>query len=348
MARSLADIMRLVENMLARAEGLDESSPEEAKLMRAKAEHWMAQYRIAEEDLIAAEPGSIEPVEQEMDVVATGNPFFNEHFWMLGDIAKHTGVLWEYHWSAASSGRKHGGYYVTLVGYDGDVRYAAQLFQSARLVFGARLTPGVNSNLSEEENIYRLRASGMTRPRISELLWGAETPARNARVQKVYEAECAKRGERATVAGRGIDVKTYREVYAREFVARLAQRLREARDSAGELGGLPELHGRKERVQEYFWKRFPHRRPKPETDEPMGEAQPCEKCQRTKHASGKCKDHRYEITKAQQARIERMYYSPTARRATQAGREAAEGVVLQRGHHQEKMESGEGVQAIEG
>jgi hypothetical protein len=335
MARSLADIMRIVENMLARAEGLEQTSPEEAKLMRSKAEEWMVKYRLQEEDLIAESPGSLSPIERDLDIVGAANEFRNEHFWMLGDIAKHCGVMWEYHWVGAR-------YAAKLVGYEGDLRYAEFLYQSARLVFASKLTPDVDRSLNDQENVYRMRSAGMQRNRIAALLWGSSMTdgVAHGRVQKLYVAACRERHEDAAVSGRQINAKTYREVYAREFVNQLHRRLQDARDSAGEAGGLPELHGRKERVQEYFWTRFPHRRPKATEETKPAKAGPCTKCQKAK--TGHCREHpAFAVTKADQARYDRLWGSATAQRGSTAGREAANLVVLQRGHHTNRVESGD-------
>lgn len=329
MARNLEEIMRLVASLLAKAESTQ--FEEEAKSYRERAEVLMRKYRIEEEALIAQDPSSIKPTFGGIDITTTGSQYRMRHSALFNEIAYHCGIRYVLKYSSGAQG-----FVAHAVGYDSDIRYAQFLHNAARLAMIEKLEPDVKPKLSDMENVYRLRSAGIDRQRIAKMLWGAESHNNGLKVGRLYKQACEARGEDPVVSGRNINAKTYREVYAREFVRRFADRLRESRDGADTNLGSMQLHGRQERVDEAFYERFPEYRPSTEVATPEG---PCERCAKTKHASGKCSDHRVRpLRQMDLARYERMYESPAARRAAEAGHNAANGVELVRTPRTGKLE----------
>ena len=327
------DYAKTIGHLIAMAE--DESLPEAARATyREKAEAMMREYRIEEEQAIATESTAAVPV---LDVItimesrAYSNPL-RQHYWgMWSRIATHCGVrsVGQYtNWSSDDTSQLQ----AKVVGYEGDIRYAELLFTAARLVFMTRIDARVDRGLSDQENCYFMRNSGMKRNEIARMLWGSaptDGPA-HGRVQKLYLAECTKRGEAPRVSGRGIQVEIYREAYAKGFVNELSWRLQNASAAVDKASGGLVLHGRKERVDEAFYTEFPTQRPKTAeqaaADLARWEAEEadCEGCKRTSSKTGKCKDHRPRfMTEAEYRRHRRMTDSPEARAGSRAGERAA-------------------------
>jgi hypothetical protein len=316
-------ILAKIRALLAKADGTD--NEHEAAAFREHAEKLMREYRVAEEHLIAANPDSVKPVVTEADLFMYGaTPFGQQYINMMHAVARHTGIRDHYIYLA----RKADGRTVLrafLVGYEADTRYADALFTSAQMVFQARLEPSVDPKADDRENVYRLRSAGIERNRIARMLWNLDTHASHAKVGQLYKEACALRGEDPKVSGRNINAKNYRELYAEEFVNELGRRLRRAQDGADSAGGTLVLAGRSERVDEAFYDRFPELRP----STTLVKSEPCEKCTKTKHASGKCQAHRPRAyTKADDDRWERRHNSATAIQARSAGRQAAAEVEL--------------------
>jgi hypothetical protein len=307
-------MMKLISGLIAKAESTD--SEHEAAALRAKAEELMRKYRIEEENLIAADPGTLTPTHKTFDVVESGHEFIDEIYQLWYDIAAHCGVRHHVQYEYRSG--RPSAYVTTAVGYASDLRYAELLFVSARLVFASKLTPEVNPQESDRANVYRLRSAGRTRRSIALLMWGEDTHAAHAKVGKLYAEACAERGEDPVVAGRTINAKTYRSVFARSFTSAFRYRLFKARQSASATGGGLELAGREERVNEAFYAMYPAQRPQPKTEEKATDSKP-----------GKAVKE-WKPTKADIARHNRLNNSETAQAARRAGIDAAADVRLAR------------------
>lgn len=318
---NLTGILSKIRKLLDQANH-EGTNPDEAASFRAHAERLMAKYHLDEEAIIAADPGSIEPIRQTIELAGwASQEFASQYTGLFYSIAVHTGIRARYMWIA----NKTGAYILVAdaVGYESDLRYAEMLFTEARLVFQEHLEPTVKPELSVAENVYRLRSSGMNRQRIAELVFGKQGHNEGIKVGKLYKEECERRGEDPVVSGRSINAKTYREIFAQKFVARFAARLRKARDAAEGGSGALELHGRKERVDEAFYTTFPETRPR--TD--LAAKEECAACKKAK--SGHCREHpKMTWTKADDARWERNNYSSTALAAQAAGSTAADAVPL--------------------
>lgn len=312
----LAGTMRRISALLAKAESTE--FPEEAASLRAKAEELMARYRIEEEELIASSTATtVMPIMREVPLTTYASEFRNEHSWLWSAIARHCGVRYCTSYVVGEDGA-----YVwtaKVIGYDIDIRLAEMLYSSARLVFGANLEPEVNPSESDAENIYRLRSAGIDRQTIAERVFGRKGHVEGLKVGQVYRDECARRGEEPKVSGRNINAKTYREAYAQEFVTAFSSRLRTARDAADAAVGALVSVGRAERVQEAFYTAFPEYRPQPKP----------ETAEATTTKPGKPRKER-GLTKAELARMDRMYHGPAARAARASARDAADQVELQR------------------
>lgn len=316
------DYAKTIGHLIAKSESASELGHEdEAKAYRLKAEELMRKYRISEEETIAGDAFSILPKRFEvvlMESAAIHNPLRYHYLEIWRHVARHAGVVGRVEYRFPSYGETETeddktGIVFTGYGYESDVRLAEMLWISARLVFLTRIDARVNPALSDQENCYFMRNSGMSRIDIAAKLWGEETRLKagpHAKVQKLYLAECEKRGEEAKVAGRGIQVDVYREAYADAFTDTFSWKLREARNAADAAGGALELPGRKERVREAYWTEYPDARP--ETPEAKAERLakaalmepvPCGDCAKTKSATGQCRRHRpYVPTNADRAR----------------------------------------------
>lgn len=314
----LDGILRKIQGLLNKADGTD--NEHEAQACQEMAEKLMRKYRIEQEHLIAADPVSVAPIAETIVLGTADTRFPSEYLSMFGLIAHHVGARARYAWAGRDLTAR-------VVGYESDVRYAAMLYASARMVFQEKLEPKIKPELSDAENCYRLRSAGIERNRIARLLWDLDTHAAHAKVGHLYKQAAIARGEDPALNGREINAKTYRQAYARNFVQHLATRLREARDAADGGSGAMVLHGRQERVDEAFYERYPEFRPTKET----AVRRECADCAKTKHSSGQCRAHRaLTWTKADEARWQREHYSASAEAGQSAGREAASQVQLSR------------------
>lgn len=327
--------------LLATADSYRESGNDEAAAtFEAKARRFMIDYQIAEEDALAVDPATVVPMWVKIEFVVRDYAMSDYYSRILVHIADHTGTRVNVSTSWIAQYRK---FDVTLVGYEGDVRYAEFLWTSAYLMFSTRIDPTWDVARPEAENIFFMRNAGLERRVIADAAWGrgAGREAKNrSKVQRVYLAEARRRGEDARATGLGFSTEQYRTAYAQSFVATLEQRLRAARDAADSLGGVVTLAGRMERVNEALYELFPHRRPTPPSDvtvrptksylpENYVSHEDCPKCKAA--LSGYCRTHNYlkPMTPAQEAAYDRRNRVTDSMRAGSAsGRHAAEGVGL--------------------
>lgn len=305
--------------LLAKAEATPFES--ESAAYRAKAEELMDTYRIAEEEAIAADAEANLPIKRDLVLFEAWSDVTSYLADTFYTIARHCGIRY-------GASRLGYGYSVTMVGYEGDVRYAEFLYSAARLMFSTKIDPRWDSTLPETENIYRMRQAGMKRKDIADAAgWDGTVASARSKVQRIYLKEVSTRGEDALASGLDFNSQTYRKAYADAFVTTLTRRLREARDAADSVSGGLVLHGRSDRVDEAFYQAFPNRRP---STDPMPVPEPCLRCVKN---GGHCRQHpEYKWTKADQARWERDQYSSSAQAGRGAGASAAAGVVIARGH----------------
>jgi hypothetical protein len=259
---TLDDIMRKVQAMLDRAD--HPNTPEgEADVCRAKAEKWMAEYRIEESELIASGALNDEihrPGSKHIVVCPAESPYMNDYWRIMVTVAAHVGARVHYKF-AFKEGTLEYMLYGVIVGYEADIRFAEALFTNARLLFGDRMEPKVNPNLSDEDNVYRLRSSGMERIKIAKVMGYGDTGSATAKVTRLYKRACEARGEDPILTGRGMSVVVFREQYAKGFTTEFQSRCYRAHQAADSTGGALVLADRKDRINDAFYELFPDLRP---------------------------------------------------------------------------------------
>lgn len=338
MSESTIDLDKIatrIRNLLAKAEATTFSG--EAALFRAKAEELQHKYRIAEEALIASDASSVIPIFKTITITRRNSPFYQNHLELWRLTARHTGCRSIFRWETEGGERV---IVADVVGYASDIRYAEYLYQSAWLVMVSKLEPKIDPTKTDAENVYALRSSGLERNRVAQMMWGADLGnaghAAHAKVGKLYKAECLRRGEDPIVSGRSISVELYRETFASGFEDEYGIRLVRARDAADLVSGGLVLHGRKERVAEAFYEKFPELRP--ETAEERAARQEREAAQREReaaegtHKKPRALDRRRKgWTQKDQERWDRLNNSATALAGRSARQAAASEVELLRG-----------------
>ena len=315
--RKLDKIIHQVNSLLKKAESTEHDG--ERKLYQAKAEELIDKYRIDQENMIAVDEKTITPILRSFPVSKWDSDFCQWMWTMFLRVADHCGVRTHYAWERDESDRLN--LVAKAVGYEIDLRFMEILWSSIRLTFISKLEPEVDPDLSDEENIYRLRSSGIPRKDVAQKLWGKWTHSNSAKVGKVYKQECDRRGEKPALDGRGIGLKTFRDAYAREFTWRVDDRLRRARDAALAQGGALEFAGREDRIEEAYYKHFPDRRPKPPSAQGEPVSEPAQKAR---------KRMAYHETKAYQKELDRKYYSKAAMAGSQRGKNAGDEVNISR------------------
>lgn len=306
-AIKLDSMMKKVEALLARADHPN-TPPEEADTARMMAERIMVKYKIDQEEMLKRGDLKVDQFNvlfKEVDVTPYGNEFFEVYRTMVAYATHHCDVLgvWKY---------RDGHALLEMIGYEADIRYAEALFMQARLVFADRMEPKYDPSLSDEDNVYRMRSAGMERIRVAKIM-GWEKGG--AKVTRLYKAACAKRGEDPALTGQGTSVKDFREAYKVGFLNELWQRLYNAKnavESELDSGGIV-LHGRKERIRESMYERYPHLRPG--TEPVKANAKPVRPL---------------KWTKADQRKAERMH-SGGGRAGMQAGKRAASEININQG-----------------
>lgn len=307
---NLDEIIKRVKNLLTRAEH-ESASPSEAALCRHHAEKLMRVWRIKEETMLAEDPSSVNPTSTVIWVSGYDTEFYVDLVALMSRIAHHSDVMMNLSFGRVDN-QGPSGIIATLVGFEIDLHQAEWLFSSARLYFRSHLEPEIDPNLSEQENVYRLRRAGILRKDVALMMWSSNTPSLRAKAQRLYIRECNARGETPQLEGLATDAKTFRNAYAKGFVDRVSDRLRAARDAADSQGGVVVLAGRAQRVKEAFDKMFPPA-PRPEVETP---AKPPRKYRGP--------------TKAQMRAYERENYSPAARAGQGEGVTAANQVEIKR------------------
>lgn len=314
-----------------------------AATFRAKALEWMDKYKIAEEDALAADPTSAEPELRLIDLTPPPSDLAGYLPLIAASIARHCEVRIFTTRPGWTSYRFH------VVGYEGDLRYFELLWTSAYLMFSTRIDPHWDDALLEEYNIHRLRRAGHTRKEIADRAWGpgaGSIAANRSKVQRIYVAQAKIAGEDPAAAGLGFQAKDYRRAYAEAFQTRLVRRMTEARDAANAVGGVVVLAGRKERVQDAFYRLVPDAQPVTTVSKEFADPTlSCDRCiaLRAKElkkpvqiqrdpASVTCQEHAYmrpqKWTAADEARWQRQQNGSSARAGRAGGREAADGVAL--------------------
>lgn len=254
--------MRQIEALLTKADHPN-TPPAEADAARAMADRLMNKYRVEEEDLRARgalNAETITPGSKVVIVCPAESPYYNTYWTLMCYVAQHCGVRLVSKWGVDPES----GVFVlgaTLVGFEMDIRFAEMLYQSARLTFADRMEPKVDTRLSDEDNVYRLRSAGIERIKIAKMMGYGDTTSATAKVTNMYKRACKARGEDPALTGRGTSVTAFRESYTNGFCSELWSRLHRARNAASTDGTALVLHNRKDAVDEAFYSLFPSQRP---------------------------------------------------------------------------------------
>jgi len=261
----LDDILRKVQGLLSKAEHAN-TGEAEADAFRGKAEELMQRYRIEESMLINSGTGNAVPVLKTWGVCASDSPFVNTLYALMYYVCEHSGVRMTYTWGPDPDNDGKRSLLAKMVGYESDLRYAIMLYVTIHMTFSGKMEPKFDAALSDEDNVYALRNSGVSRARIAVIMgWGDmhDGPS-HAKVTKVYKKACERRGEDPLLVGRGNSLTLFRESYAQAFTAEINRRLKAMRTQAGvNNAGELVLANRKENVAEAFYNEFPELRPKP-------------------------------------------------------------------------------------
>lgn len=335
----------------------DETLPREARSSYAeKAEALMRQYRIDEENVISTGEAQVVPQRFKITLVEYlgsyyANNFRDQYMEIWREISRHAGLKshTEYRYDRDDDQATRNRIVAVGYGYEMDIRLAQFLWTAAHLTFATRVDVNVNPALSDQENCYYMRGSGMERNDIAHQLWGSaytDGPA-HGKVQKLYLAECSLRGEQPTVGGKGFQAARYREAYAEGFCDQFGWRLRDARSAVDAKSGGIVLHGRMERIEEAYYTEWEDRRPEPQDPAARAarraanearweaEAEELRKCRESgrcsKAKSGECRKHRtYHATAADRARWDRQENAPESKAGRAAGVAAASSVDFRR------------------
>lgn len=287
----LAEMLTKVQGLWAKAEGTD--FPAEAEECRRLAQKLMSKYRIDEETLRQTKIASGEaakPVEVLFTFLIAGSAFTNHYYTLMYAVMNHVGVRGRVEYGSHDPETGKRVYTMNLIGFDSDVRLVELLYMNLRETFTEKVDPKVDPNLSEMDNVYRLRSAGVTRDRIADLLWGRHGGSWSVKATNLYKAACEARGEDPKVVGRSVNAKTYRDSFADAFVSETQSRLRRMKRTAAEEGGVLVLAGRDDAVNEAFYERYPELRPAAVLDSPTKSVrEQCSKCQKSKR--GACRDH---------------------------------------------------------
>lgn len=284
MARSLDDILRIVQGLIAKADSTQ--FPAEADAFRSQAEALMFKYRIDEMTLTPEEKSAsaIRVVSREVKIGDRSSEYFDHYLSLAVVVARHFEIRGVGKYDEDFS------YVYHVFGYESDIRFFELMLTSAFLAFGGKLEPKVDPSLSDQENAYNMRSAGMEGKRIAMAIYGRDDKPLRVKVRKMFADEAAKRGEDASeLLGRGNDVRVYRKSYSDAFVNTFAGRLRMMRSARGAVDHSVVLASRKDEINEAIYAQYPRLRPNPNAS-PV-KYTPCPKCANAK--SGACRDHSY-------------------------------------------------------
>lgn len=321
------DYAAKIRALLAKADGEQELGNDgTAAEFRTKAAEWMKRYQIEEEAALAVDPTLIEPTSLVIEFKPRDFTLAAFYAGLIRILAQHCEVRYDVTRIDYTS------YRVTVVGYEGDLKYFEFLWTAAFLMFTTKIDPTWDAARPAGENIFLLRQAGFKRADIANMAgWDGTKASDRSKVQRIYLAEAARRGAVAAATGLGFQAKDYRQAYARGFNGTLASRLMTARDAADSVGGVVVLSGRAERVDEAFYLLFPGYRPGVSVEvEYVDPRKDCGKCIKAK--SGACNDHSYlrprAWTQADERRWQTQQYGPSAEAGRATGTAAAEAVLL--------------------
>jgi hypothetical protein len=248
----LSSVLRKVRALIERAEHPETPAPEAAQC-RATADKLMEKYAVEEWEALKSGKTGLKPDKIKIDIGEEGDPFLEKMAVLVNVVANHTrcSSVW-----MSGSGRK--GYrkeYCWVYGYESDLRYFELLYTTLHLHMAGALLPAPDAALTMGENAYNFRQAGMNWIETA-LAWGyyevarLDGEARNmyknretgdkrytwhqsvGKIKKAALAEYAARGETPPRIPPSAALN-FRYNAINGYIARIGQRLREARAQRG-------------------------------------------------------------------------------------------------------------------
>jgi hypothetical protein len=315
-AAELDAILRKVQAMIARADHPN-TPPAEAEACRVKADEWMTKFRL--DEAMLGERGDLPgylPQWRTFPVGSAGE-FSMYYRWIASYVVRYLDIE-----AVFKMGSVDGVAMVMAecVGYDSDLRFAEVLITECALEFSKRLEPKYDPELSEQVNAYLMRSAGMEGKRIAQAIYGRDDKHLRPKVRKMFAAEAEARGEDPKVlTGQGNSVKVFRQSYAQGFAYEIGRRLMDMKLYYKAEGVALVLAGRKDKIMEAFYERYPQYRPRPASGAIGDGTEGCAKCKAAK--SGYCREHSY-------LRPRKLKEEPFNRKGYDRGAAAARSVKL--------------------
>jgi hypothetical protein len=285
----LEAMLRKVRALLTQAEDPG-ATPQEAQIFRNKAEALMLRYRIDEAMLADAPDTGLMP-QWNTIIVCEKSQYRSFYEGIAKKVVEHVGARGE----IKRTWDDRGHYIVELhyVGFPSDIRLVDMLYTTAQVAFNTKLEPKYNPELSDQENAYNMRHAGMEGWRIAMAIWGTRgnsvccdkrshwrqcepcgqghhdqcaipevNDANLYKARRLFKKEALERGEDpSSLLGQGNSMQVYRDSYANGFYWELLRRLREMQDSRGSESVGIELGGRREKIDQAFYREYPQYAP---------------------------------------------------------------------------------------
>lgn len=281
----LDNIMAKVRALLLKAESTEFEA--ERATYAAKAEALMFKYRIEESMLAESDKGStLAPIVVTWQAYSVRDQVSDDAQVLrslVTYVLAHTGCrgIWESGFQYDDEG--HAWRQIKVYGWESDIRYAEELYLSAKAAYLGRMAPTVDPSRSDDENAFRLRMAGVERGKIGQMIgWGDKAHIRvtNA-VKRWAKNNAVPEDELSAVLGKGNSMKVWRAAFRESFTSTFWTRLYEARLAVDTTGGQVVPVSRAKAVDELYYRENPTLEYKPMMD------QRCEECRRCSRHEGR-------------------------------------------------------------
>jgi uncharacterized protein DUF2786 len=255
------------EKMLKKIRGLLELANDERnhegqrEAAFAKAQQLMDQHRI---EMAMLDYGKGTPTQAPIDykIKIPYSKFSDKKYSMLYYVAEHCGVkcVWD-------------GSIADLTGMQSDIEMAELVYTLVVLEFETKIEPVWSSERSFDANVYALHGAGRKWKDIAHTanrhggnpntgLPGSTTDG--SWLKAAYRRECARQGHEPRRQTQRHEA--YQESFSSSFLSTIVQRLSKMRRDAdfargGSVDNLPAIMSVKDRVNQAFWKKYPHLHP---------------------------------------------------------------------------------------
>ena len=256
------DILRKVQNLIARAESTTFEAEREQCLRRA--DDMMAKYAIDEwEARQRGDTSALKPEMHQMDFAWYFRSPVNEQLWSLfASVMAHCSCVIATQKLSSQYDHEEGKskYTMPVFGLPQDLDYANMLFTSLYLQMVDKIQPKFDPNLSRPENVNRAKDAGMKWvPDICNFVgWPVDRSI--IPLRKEYKEWCLERGIDPVYH---VQPETHKRNYAWGFTYKIQERLREMRGEQEKATGslLPALRNAKDIAREAMYDMFGDLRP---------------------------------------------------------------------------------------